>query len=212
MKLRRQLIKVTITAIAIILYYCSSYRTYRQKWWVLGIISLTFLCKMRSWKEQNPSPTLLTRSCLLKFIKIKPLAADASKLSFQVHSSSICQSVHFVFQVSIVADCFCPTSFTDLISEHPCYWAMLALWTPSMLETQTYQVVPFICHPNVFVFASYILLASGPNTSAYGRTIHILTLHRYKYVWLHLKGFCLDQDARWFRHIKWNSDLSSVCI
>jgi len=82
---------------------------------------------MRSKKAQNPSTMLLKRSYLLKFIKIKPLAADASKLFFQVHSSRICQSGHFIFQVGIAADGFCPTSFTDLISEHPCYLAMLAL-------------------------------------------------------------------------------------
>jgi hypothetical protein len=149
---------------------------------------------MRSKKAQNPSTMLLKRSCLLKFIKIKPLAADASKLSFQVHSSRICQSAHFVFQVCIAADCFCPTSFTDLISQQPCYWAMLALWISSMLKNQTYQVVPFVCHPNVSLFVSNILLVCGSNTSVYGRCIHILTLYRYKYtcdyIW---KGFDLTK-------------------
>jgi len=82
---------------------------------------------MRPRKEQNPSTMLLTRSCLLKFIKIKPLAADASKLLSQVHNSRICQSVHFIFHVSFAGDGFCPTGFTDIISEHPCYGAMLAL-------------------------------------------------------------------------------------
>jgi len=147
----------------------------------LGIISLRFLCNMRSKKAQNPSTMLLKRSCLLKFIEINPLTADESKLSFQVHSSRICQIVHFVFQVGIAVDGFWPTSFTVLISEHPCYWAMFALWTSSMLETRTY-VVLFICHPSVSVFVSNIFIVFGSNTSVHGRRIHILTLYRYKYM------------------------------
>lgn len=137
---------------------------------------------MRSRKEQNSQTMLLTRSCLLKFIKIKQLAADACKLDFQVHSPRICQSLHFVFQISIAADGFSPTIFTDLVSEHPCDWAVHPLWISFVLETQTYQVVHFICHPNFSVFVSYILHVCGPNMSAYGRRIHILTLYSYKYM------------------------------
>ena len=135
---------------------------YRQKRGVLYLISLLFfvICALGNNKTTPLPPTMLpTRSCKLKFIKIKPLAVDGSKLSSQVHSTTICQNLHFIFHGSTAAECFCPTVFTDLFSKHPCYWAVLALWISSVLETLTYQVVPFVYHPNVSLLVSYILYA-----------------------------------------------------